>query len=131
MFAQSAAFYDDLYSFMDYEAAVREITAVLDAQAPRAPACSTSPAERDATSSSCVSATRSKGVDINPTMLEVARERCPGVSFHEADMADFSLEGRFDVVMCLFSSIGYVRTEARLRRAILACVATWLREGCS
>ena len=69
-----------------------------------------------------------EGLDINPTMLEAARERCPDVTFHEADMADFDLGSRFDVVMCLFSSIGYVRTEARLRSAVL-CMRRHLNPG--
>jgi len=51
-------------------------------------------------------------------MLELARARCPGVPFHEADMADFSLDGRFDAITCMFSAIGYVRTEERMRGAI-------------
>jgi ubiquinone/menaquinone biosynthesis C-methylase UbiE len=36
VFTESAAFYDVLYSFVDYEAAVREIRQRLDAQAPHA-----------------------------------------------------------------------------------------------
>lgn len=128
MFAQSAAFYDQLYSFMDYEAAVRKITAVLDAQAPDA----SSLLDVGCGTGRHLELLRERyeveGLDINPTMLEVARERCPGVSFHEADMAEFSLEGRFDVVICLFSSIGYVRTEARLRSAIL-CMRRHLAPG--
>jgi hypothetical protein len=33
-------------------------------------------------------------------------------------MADFDLGKQFDVVTCLFSSIGYVKTKARLEQAI-------------
>jgi ubiquinone/menaquinone biosynthesis C-methylase UbiE len=128
VFAESAAFYDVLYSFLDYGAAVRKIQATLDAHAPHARrlldvACGTGRHLE-------LLRTRYEveGVDINPTMLKAARERCPGVSFHEADMADFSLESRFDVIMCLFSSIGYVRTEARLRSAVL-CMRRHLIPG--
>jgi SAM-dependent methyltransferase len=35
-------------------------------------------------------------------------------------MADFALGKRFDAVVCMFSSIGYVKTEERLRTAAAA-----------
>lgn len=128
MFTESAAFYDVLYSFVDYEATVRELRATLDAQAPHA---------RSLLDVGCGTGRHLEllreryeveGLDINPTMLKAARERCPGVTLHEADMADFSLGSRFDLVMCLFSSIGYVRTEARLRSAVL-CMSRHLAPG--
>ena len=59
-----------------------------------------------------------EGLDLDPEMLAVARERLPNVPFHEGDMADFDLGKRFDAVVCMFSSIGYVRSEERLRSAI-------------
>jgi hypothetical protein len=37
-----------------------------------------------------------------------------------ADMSDFQLPTRYDAVLCLFSSIGYLRTLERVTRA-LAC----------
>ena len=63
-------------------------------------------------------------------MLELARERCPDVPFHEADMADFALGRSFDVVTCLFSSIG-VRAHrgAHAQPRSSACAATWTRRG--
>ena len=120
MFTESAAFYDVLYNFVDYEAAVREIQAIVDQRAPQA---------RSLLDVGCGTGRHLEllreryeveGLDLNPTMLELARERCPDVPFHEGDMADFSLGRRFDVVTCLFSSIGYVRTEERMRTAILS-----------
>ena len=59
-----------------------------------------------------------EGLDLDPEMLAVARERLPDVVFHEGDMVGFDLDRRFDAVVCMFSSIGYVRTEKRLRSAI-------------
>jgi SAM-dependent methyltransferase len=61
-----------------------------------------------------------EGLDLDPEMLAVARERLPKVAFHEGDMVDFDLGKRFDAVVCMFSSIGYVRSEERLRSAIAA-----------
>ena len=128
MFTQSAPFYDALYSFKDYGAAVRDIRRVLDQEAPGA---------RRLLDVGCGTGRHLEllreryeveGLDINPAMLESARQRCPGVVFHEADMAEFAVAGRFDVVTCLFSSIGYVRTEERMRSAVL-CMRRHLQPG--
>jgi SAM-dependent methyltransferase len=63
-----------------------------------------------------------EGLDISAEMLEVAGQRNPGVPFHQADMNDYDLRSTFDVVACLFSSIGYVRTLENLKASV-ACMA--------
>jgi ubiquinone/menaquinone biosynthesis C-methylase UbiE len=57
------------------------------------------------------------GVDLSPQMLRVARRRLPEVRLLRADMRSFDLHERFDVVSCLFSSVGYLRSEADVLRA--------------
>jgi ubiquinone/menaquinone biosynthesis C-methylase UbiE len=128
VFTKSAAFYDVLYSFVDYGAAVREIRATLDREAPAASTLLDVGCGTGRHLELLRERYEAEGLDINRTLLEAARERCPGVTFHEADMADFSLARRFDVVTCLFSSIGYVRTEERMRNAI-ACMRGHLNPG--
>ena len=59
-----------------------------------------------------------EGLDLDEQMLEIARRRNPGVTFHRADMVDFELGRRFDAILCLFSSIGYVKTVQRLNQAL-------------
>lgn len=59
------------------------------------------------------------GLDLVPGLLEVARVRCPDVTFVQGDMVDFALDQRFDVLTCLFSAIGYVQTEDRMRTAVV------------
>jgi ubiquinone/menaquinone biosynthesis C-methylase UbiE len=59
-----------------------------------------------------------EGLDNSQEMLAEAKEKCPDVSFHLADMADFELGHRFDIITCLFSAIGYVQTLPRLSQAI-------------
>ena len=71
---------------------------------------------------------RAEGVDASPGMLAIARKRLPGVPFHRGDMRTVDLGRRFDVVSCLFSSIGYMTTVADLRRAI-ANFARHTKEG--
>jgi ubiquinone/menaquinone biosynthesis C-methylase UbiE len=58
------------------------------------------------------------GVDLDDALLDVARRRCPAARFERADMTAFDLGRRFDVVTCLFSSIGYVGTVDRLDAAV-------------
>ena len=50
--------------------------------------------------------------------LAVARQNYPDTPFHQADMVDFDLKRQFDILTCLFSSIGYVKTTTRLNQAI-------------
>lgn len=59
-----------------------------------------------------------EGLDLDPNMLSVARKKHPRIPFHQGDMTDFKLGHQFDVIVCLFSSIGYVKTKSRLKKAI-------------
>jgi ubiquinone/menaquinone biosynthesis C-methylase UbiE len=59
-----------------------------------------------------------EGLDLDPQMLSVAKKKHPQIRFHKGDMTDFDLGRQFDVVISLFSAIGYVKTKARLRKAI-------------
>lgn len=68
------------------------------------------------------------GVDLSASMLAQAREKLPGLPFHQADMRAFDLEQQFDVVASLFSAIGYVRSTDELFAAV-ACMARHLHPG--
>ncbi len=59
-----------------------------------------------------------EGTDINTGMLQVARRKHPGIRFTQGDMRSFDLRRKFDVVTCLFSAIGYMKTKADLQTAI-------------
>jgi ubiquinone/menaquinone biosynthesis C-methylase UbiE len=61
-----------------------------------------------------------EGLDLDPGMLSAARKKHPKITFHQGDMTDFDLGHPFDVIVCLFSSIGYVKTKSRLPKAIKA-----------
>ncbi|MDE1854061.1 MAG: class I SAM-dependent methyltransferase [Thaumarchaeota archaeon] len=58
------------------------------------------------------------GVDASGEMLRVARRNASGIEFVESGMTDFRLGRQFDVVLCLFSSIGYLRTRSEVKKAI-------------
>jgi len=56
------------------------------------------------------------GIDINNEMVEVAKENVKDVIFKQRNMIDFNLKTEFDVILCLFSSIGYVKTYGNLEK---------------
>lgn len=59
------------------------------------------------------------GVDINKGILQEATKRHPEISLQQADMVTMSLGKHFDVVTCLFSSIGYVKTPENLEKTMV------------
>jgi SAM-dependent methyltransferase len=61
---------------------------------------------------------RCTGLDVSKEMINVARAKAPNVRFEVADMRDFRLRDRFDVITCLFSSIGYVQNLRNLARTL-------------
>ena len=48
------------------------------------------------------------GLDRSPGMLAVARQKVPGARLVEGDMTSFSLDERFDVVVCVFDSLNHL-----------------------
>lgn len=119
MFSKSAAFYDALYSWKDYATEAGTLRGIIAARAPRAEslldvACGTGHHLEHLRSWYSV-----EGVDVEPSLLEVARGRLPGVPLHMGDMRTFNLGRAFDVVTCLFSSIGYMQTPEDLLHALV------------
>jgi len=118
MFSRSARLYDAIYaSVRDYRRDAAELDRLIQERKPGARtlldvACGTGAHLEH------LSGYELEGLDLDPEMLAVARERLPNVPFHEADMADFDLGKHFDADVCMSSGIGYVRTEERLRSTI-------------
>jgi SAM-dependent methyltransferase len=118
MFERSAELYDLMYERRDYGAAAEELHRRIQTARPGA---------RELLDVACGTGRhlehlaahyRVEGLDLNPRLLERARSRCADAELHLGDMTDFDLGRSYDVVTCLFSSIGYVRTRTRLRRTI-------------
>ena len=117
MFEKSARYYDTLYSWKDYAGEVAKLHDLirkynLGASSLLDVACGTGHhlellRERYEV----------EGLDIDANLLEVAQDKNPGVPLHAGDMVEFDLGRTFDVVVCLFSSIGYVQTVDNLQRA--------------
>ena len=130
MFTESAEVYDAIYSFKDYAAEAAQITALVRATHPQARtvldiACGTGEHAR------CLAANHGfevDGLDLDAGLLRLAREKHPSGRFFQADMSQFALGKRYDVLLCLFSSIGYLVTLERIRHA-LSCFREHLGEG--
>ena len=128
VFSRSARIYDAVYSSIrDYPSEAAELDRLIQERRPGARtlldvACGTGAHLEHLTGYEI------EGLDLDPEMLAVASERLPNVLFHEGDMASFDLGKRFDAVVCMFSSIGYVKTEYRLHSAI-ASMARHLAQG--
>ncbi len=129
LFSKSAQFYDAIYSFKDYEAETAVITEIIDREKRSSGnrlldvACGTGLHMEYLDRRFDV-----EGLDLDEEILVYARQRLPGKVFHHGDMSAFDLEDTFDVVICLFSSIGYIKTIEKLESAI-SCMAHHLVPG--
>lgn len=128
MYSSTAHLYDALYSFKDYAGEAEEIHALIQERRPGARTLLEVAAGTGLYLEQFRRWYEVEGTDIEPAMLAASRERLPDVPLHEADMTDFDLGRRFDAVACLFSSIGYAKTEERMRAA-LAAIARHLEPG--
>ena len=119
MYEKSAIYYDVIYSFKNYEKEAGKIHQLIQ-QHKRSPgrtlldvACGTGghlaflPQHYEV-----------EGLDVNPDMLKIARQKYSDIRFHQGEMASFDLNRKFDAIICLFSSIGYVKTKQRLHQTI-------------
>jgi daunosaminyl-N,N-dimethyltransferase/N-dimethyltransferase len=68
------------------------------------------------------------GFDIAEPMIEIARSKLPDVPLWCADLRSFAVDATCDAAICLFSSIGYLRTVAELESSA-ACFARAVRPG--
>ena len=59
------------------------------------------------------------GIDIEPAFVEIAHHKNPQGLFTQADMMDFTIDKSYDVILCLFSSIGYVKTLENVEKSLL------------
>jgi SAM-dependent methyltransferase len=119
MYDKSAKYYDAIYHFKDYATISSRLRDLINQFNPGASSlldvgCGTGRHIEYLQAHYQVA-----GLDISHEMLNVARNRCPDVPFFQGDMTDFDLERSFDVVTCLFSAIGSVKTVENLDRAVL------------
>src|SRR5581483_4269814 len=118
MYTEAGHIYDAIYRHREYATQAEHLHALISERQPNA---------RTLLDVACATGRHlevlaryyeAQGLDINPTLLEIARKRCPTLTFHEASMLDFHLHHSFDVITCLFSSIAYVKSLDRLEQAL-------------
>jgi SAM-dependent methyltransferase len=114
MFYESATLYDLIYSHKNYQKEAGEIVAMINA---RHPAC------RSILDVGCGTAEHHRylknefptdGLDINEEFIDLARTKNEAGRYYVSDMADFHLDKKYDVILCLFSAIGYVGAPERM-----------------
>jgi len=131
MFSEAPELYDAIYGAVkDYRSESATIARYLCAHAPEARtildvACGTGEHARYLQDEHGYVV---HGLDIEAEFVRLARRKVPAATFSQGDMADFALDARFDAILCLFSSIGYLRTLDRVEQA-LGCFRRHLRPG--
>lgn len=121
MFSKSAQYYDEIYTSVDkdYEAEANKAHTIIQEHKLSKGKSLLDVACGTGFHASLLSKYyQVEGLDLDPQMLKVAKKKHPKLRFHQGDMTDFELKRQFDVIVCLFSSIGYVRTKPRLQKAI-------------
>ena len=129
MFTKSSRFYDAQYHWKHYDTEAARLAAIIREYVPKAKtllnvACGTGLHDEHLLKAGFTVT----GLDLDPGMLTIARERCPNIVFHEGDMAAFGLGTQFDAVVCLFSSIGYCGSVGGLLKT-MTCLATHTTPG--
>lgn len=117
-YTKSAEIYDIVYSeVIDYPTTAAQLTQLIKERNPDAgtlleAACGTGAVIAHLQDDFTVA-----GFDLSEDMVRVAKAKLPTVEVRVADMVDFDWGSTFDVVICMFSSVGYLRTLADLERA--------------
>lgn len=111
MYGELASYYDAIYSQKRYVEEARRVREIVRRLGP--------PRARTLVDVACGTGGHlryfqqwfdCRGLDASASMLRIARKRVPEVPLARGRMESFRLAERYDVITCLFSAIGYVRT---------------------
>ena len=68
------------------------------------------------------------GLDTSSKMLSIARKKVPRAKLFQQNMVDFRIDGRFDLIFCVFDSINHVTRFSDWKR-VFAAVRRHLSPG--
>lgn len=127
MFSSSAEYYDLVYSKKDYRGEADRLRELFRRFVPQGRsildiACGTGEHLR------FLPEYEVAGIDLEPVFVRISSEKRPDGNFQIADMQRFELGSKFDILICLFSAIGYLVTAAAIHSA-LGCFKTHLAPG--
>jgi len=128
MFTESAELYDLIYSFKNYGEESARLAEVIRGRRPGCRtvldvACGTGEHHRYLKAHFNID-----GLDLDEKLMAHARPKNPAGTYTVADMSRFSLDKKYDVVTCLFSSIAYLETYSDIVSA-LSCFRDHLEPG--
>ena len=118
MYTDSSVYYDLIYSFKDYQKESAAIIEMIKARQPRG---------RTVLDVGCGTAEHHKylkehyeidGIDLNEQFIQIAATKNKHGNYIVADMRSFHLGKKYDVIICLFSSIGYLKSIAEIVLAL-------------
>ncbi len=119
MFTKSVRFYDAIYSWKDYKAESTKLQDLIqqhkqtDGSNLLDVACGTGGHIPYLSEHYTI-----EGLDLDEEMLNIAQQQHPQVTFHHGNMMDFDLGKQYDVITCLFGSIGYLPNIKALNNTI-------------
>ncbi|MBN1329670.1 MAG: class I SAM-dependent methyltransferase [Candidatus Heimdallarchaeota archaeon] len=129
MYKSLASYYDKIYHWKDYEKEARELKEIIK-QFKKSTG-------NELLDVGCGTGNhigyllddfKCSGVDLNKGILNIAKEKFPSVDFIQSDMAKMNLGKKFDVIVCLFSAIGYIINKNKLRKTLVS-FSNHLKDG--
>lgn len=129
MYETTAHLYDVIYSHLDYKGLADSLVEIVNGKKPDASSWLDVACGTGVLLGHLKDRYESQGIDVTQEMLDVAKGSLPDVALHLGDMRDFDLGRRFDVVTCMFSSIGYAITVENLNRALARMAAHTVSGG--
>jgi trans-aconitate methyltransferase len=128
MYSATARYYDLIYTrFKNYTDESRNIAALIKTVHPQAKtildvACGTGEHARILSE---MFGYEVDGLDLEADFVSMAAAKNPRGNFYHADMQDFELTKKYEVVMCLFSSIGYAKTLDKVVKSLTRPAFGW------
>ncbi len=131
MFSASVDLYDLFYASKDYRSEAARVAVIIRERNPEAISvldvgCGTGEHARYLATDHGFEV---DGIDVQPGFIRMAREKNQLGVFLCADMRNFRLNRSYDAIVCLFSSIGYVRDKKNLHSAVVAMAAHLTTRG--